>query len=167
MYDELTEVDIRKMEEEIEKRKCEIRPKLFEELSEARALGDLSENDEYRNAKRNYCQNESRIRYLEKMIRTAKVIKIESNPDEVGLFDEVTVCYDDTNETEVVRLSTTTRLDPMNKIYSKDCPFGKAIFGKKVGDVAKVVIDKDTSYNVKILAIKKGSDDDSLALNEY
>ena len=101
------------------------------------------------------------------MIRTAKIIKIDSKEDEVGLFDEVIVEYDDTKDVETVRLSTTTRLDPMNKIYSKDCPFGKAIFGKKVGDVVRVSIADGSFYYVKILAIKKGTGDDSIALNSY
>ena len=167
MYNELTEVDIKKMKEEIEYRSCELRQKLNDELADARALGDLSENDEYRCAKRNFCQNESRIRYLEKMIRTAKIIKADSAPDEVGLFDIVEVKYEDTGEIETIRLSTTTRLDIAHGVYSKDSPFGKAILGKKVGDRVKVVVSEDIFYFVTIVSIKKGTDDDSLKLNEY
>ena len=167
MYNELTEVDIKKMKEEIEYRACELRPKLNDELAEARALGDLSENDEYRCAKRNFCQNGSRIRYLEKMIRTAKIIKADSAPDEVGLFDKVQVKYEDTGDVETIVLSTTTRLDIQHGIYSKDSPFGRAIMGKKVGDRVKVKVSDDISYFVTIVSIEKGSDDDSLKLNEY
>lgn len=167
MYNELTEVDIKKMKEEIEHRACVLRPKLNDELAEARALGDLSENDEYRCAKRNFCQNESRIRYLEKMIRTAKIIKADSAPDEVGLFDKVKVKYEDTGEEEEIMLSTTTRLDIQNGVYSKDSPFGKAILGKKVGDRVLVRVSDEIEYYVTIVSIKKGTDDDSLKLNEY
>ena len=167
MYNELTEVDIKKMKEEIEHRSCVLRPKLNDELAEARALGDLSENDEYRGAKRAFCQNESRIRYLEKMIRTAKIIKVDSAPDEVGLFDKVMVKYEDTGESEEIMLSTTTRLDIQNGVYSKDSPFGRAILGKKVGQKVEVKVSDDIKYFVTIMSIKKGADDDSLKLNEY
>ena len=88
MYDELTEIDIQKMQEEIRYRVQELRPKLIEDVQTARAFGDLSENFEYKCAKQEKNRNESRIRYLERMIRTAKVISADSKEDVVGLFDK-------------------------------------------------------------------------------
>ena len=150
MYNELTAVDIKKMKEEINYRANELRPKLSDDVKEARSLGDLSENAEYRSARRAFGRNESRIRFLQKMIRTAKVISTESKPDEVGLFDKVEIFYEDTKETEIIRLSTTTRLDLNNSVYSKESPFGKAILGHKVGDRVLVKITEDNFYYVTI-----------------
>ena len=87
MYDELTAVDIQKMQEEINYRVRELRPQLIEEVQTARAFGDLSENYEYKCAKQAKNRNDSRIRYLERMIRTAKVIEVKETADAVGLFD--------------------------------------------------------------------------------
>lgn len=167
MYNELTEIDIKKMKDELKHRSTELRNQLADDVKEARSLGDLSENAEYRSAKRAFCRNESRIRYLEKMIRTATVISTESNPDEVGLFDRITVCYDDEEETEELTLSTMTRLDLGKGIICKDSAFGKAILGKKVGDRILVQVSEDYSYYVTIKAIVKGEDDDSIPLTEY
>ena len=101
------------------------------------------------------------------MIRTAKVISTESKPDEVGLFDRVEVLYEDTGDVEVIRLSTTTRLDLNNSVYSKESPFGKAIMGHKVGDRVLVKITEDNFYYVTIKSITKGEDDESIPLNGY
>lgn len=167
MYNELTAVDIKKMKEEINYRATELRPKLSDDVKEARSLGDLSENAEYRSARRAFGRNESRIRFLQKMIRTAKVISTESAPDEVGLFDKVEVLYEDTGEREVIRLSTTTRLDLNNSVYSKESPFGKAILGHKVGDRVLVKITEDNQYYVQIMSLIKGEDDENIPLNGY
>ena len=167
MYNELTAVDIKKMKDEINYRANELRPKLSDDVKEARSLGDLSENAEYRSARRAFGRNESRIRFLQKMIKTAKVISTESKPDEVGLFDRVKVCYEDTGEIEEIRLSTTTRLDLNNSVYSKESPFGKAILGHKVGERILVKIAEDNFYYVTIKEISKGEDDDSIPLNGY
>ncbi|MBQ8451204.1 MAG: GreA/GreB family elongation factor [Clostridia bacterium] len=167
MYNELTKVDIKKMQDEINMRANELRPKLGDELKEARSLGDLSENAEYKSARRAFNRNESRIRFLQKMIRTAKIISTESAPDEVGLFDKIEVFYEDTCETETLMLSTTTRLDLENGIISKESPFGKAVLGKKVGDKVFVQASPDYSYTVEIKKITKGEDDDSIPLNGY
>lgn len=167
MYNELTEVDMKKMKEELRERSIELRPKLADDVKEARSLGDLSENAEYRSAKRAFCRNESRIRYLEKMIRTATVISVESKPDEVGVFDKVEVYYEDTDETETVMLSTMTRLDTTKGYISKDSSFGKAILGHKVGDRIMIRVSDDYSYYVVIKSIEKGFDDESIPLNEY
>ena len=167
MYNELTKVDIKKMKEEISYRANELRPKLSDDVKEARSLGDLSENAEYRSARRAFCRNESRIRHLQRMIRTAKIISTDSAPDEVGLFDKVTVFYEDTEEQQVLVLSTTTRLDLQNGIISKESPFGKAVLGKKVGDRVFVKASADYGYYVQIKDIEKGEDDENIPLNGY
>lgn len=167
MYNELTEVDMKKMKDELKMRSIELRPKLADEVKEARSLGDLSENAEYRSAKRAFCRNESRIRYLEKMIRTATVISIESKPDEVGIFDKIEVYYEDSGETETLMLSTMTRLDTTKGYISKDSSFGKAVLGHKVGDRVMVKVSDDYSYYVVIKSIQKGYDDESIPLTEY
>lgn len=167
MYNELTEIDIKKMKEEIAYRANELRPKLSDDVKEARSLGDLSENAEYRSARRAFGRNESRIRHLQKMIRTAKIISAESKPDEVGLFDKVTVLYEDTGDEEELMISTTTRLDLGKGIISKESPFGKAVLGKKVGDRVYVKVNTDYDYYVVIKDLKKGSDDESIPLNGY
>ena len=97
MHDELTAVDIKKMQEEIDYRKSEVTPKLKEQLKAARDLGDLSENDEYHSVKRALNKNYGRIRYLQNMIDTAVVIDTASDEDAVGLFDRVTI-YDEEEE---------------------------------------------------------------------
>ncbi len=167
MYNELTEIDIKKMKEEISYRANELRPKLSDDVKEARSLGDLSENAEYRSARRAFCRNESRIRHLQKMIRTAKVISADSKPDEVGLFDKIVVEYDDTGDSEELVISTTTRLDLDKGIISKESPFGKAVLGKKVGDKVYVKVSSDFDYYVTIKSITKGKDDESIPLNGY
>ena len=167
MYNELTKVDIKKMNEEINYRANELRPQLADDVKEARSLGDLSENAEYRSARRAFFRNESRLRYLKKMVKTAKVIDVVSAPDEVGLFDKIEVEYEDTNDREVLMLSTTTRLDLQNGIISKESPFGKAILGHKVGDRVYVKVSADFDYYVRIISITKGSDDENIPLNGY
>ena len=167
MYNELTEVDIKKMNEEISHRANVLRPQLADDVKEAHALGDLSENAEYRSARRAFFRNESRIKYLKKMVKTAKVISTDSAPDEVGLFDKVEVLFEDTGDVETLVLSTTTRLDLENGIISKESPFGKAILGKKVGDRVYVKIAEDNEYYVVIKSIIKGKDDESIPLNGY
>ena len=111
MYDELTEVDIRKMQEEIDYRVRVLRPKLIEDVQTARAFGDLSENFEYKCAKQEKNRNESRIRYLERMIRTAKVISAESGEAEVGLFDKVTLLNEKLGKEMTIQIVTTLRQD--------------------------------------------------------
>ena len=167
MYNELTAVDIKKMKDEIAYRANELRPKLSDDVKEARSLGDLSENAEYRSARRAFCRNESRIRFLQKMIRTAKIISTDSKPDEVGLFDKIEILYEDTGDVETLMLSTTTRLDLDKGIISKESPFGKAVLGKKVGDRVYVKASADYDYYVVIKSITKGQDDDSIPLNGY
>ncbi len=167
MYNELTEIDIKKMKEEISYRANELRPKLSDDVKEARSLGDLSENAEYRSARRAFGRNESRIRFLQRMIRTAKIISADSAPDEVGLFDKIEVLYEDTGDIETLMISTTTRLDLEKGIISRESPFGKAVIGHKVGDRVFVKVGPDFSYYVVIKSITKGQDDETIPLNGY
>ena len=137
MYDELTEQDIAKMKEEIEYRKLVVRKNALEAVKEARAHGDLSENFEYHAAKKDKNQNESRIRYLERMIKTAKVVSAQSNEDEVGLNNRVEVFFEEDEETEVFTLVTTVRGNSLKGRISIESPLGKALFGRKAGERVK------------------------------
>ena len=159
MYNELTKQDIRRMEEEIEHRKLVVRPAALEDVKTARAHGDLSENFEYHAAKKVKNQNESRIRYLERMIKTAQVIEDNSKEDEVGLYNTVDLYFEDDDEVETYRLVTTVRGNTLNGSVSIDSPIGKAIFGKKVGDRVYVAINENAGYYVVIKKIEKTKDD--------
>ena len=167
MYDELTQVDIDKMREEIRYRTSVLDPQLKEMLQTARELGDLSENDEYKTAKRELGKNRSRIRYLENMIATAKVISVVSEEDTVGLFDFVELYYENTGEVRTIRIVTTLRNDVFSGCISKESPVGKALLGKKVGDRVTVTVNDRISYVVEVRSIKKGTDDDSLPISSY
>lgn len=167
MYDELTEIDIQKMQEEINYRIRELRPKLIEDVQTARAFGDLSENFEYKCAKQEKNRNESRIRYLERMIRTAKVISPGSSEDAVGLFDTVTVFNDKLQKEMTIRLVTTLRADAHKGLISKESPVGKALLGHKTGETVHVKVNDSLQYNMTIRSIQKGQDDASLAISSY
>lgn len=167
MHDELTAVDIKKMQEEIEYRTSVLTPKLKEDLSYARSLGDLSENFEYRAAKRELNKNYSRIRYLQSMIETAVIITVKTRDDVVGLFDKVTVELEGMGETLEIVLVTTLRQDALNNYISKESPIGKAIMGHRVGDRVFVQVNEKDGYYAVIKAIKKGTDDESLKISIY
>ena len=167
MYDELTEVDIKKMQEEIDHRVRVLRPQLIEEVQTARAFGDLSENFEYKCAKQAKNRNESRIRYLERMIRTAKVIEVKGQDDTVGLFDMVTVYNEMVKKEMTVQIVTTLRQDALKGLISKESPVGKALMGHKVGERVQVEIDQTRKYFMEIKAIEKGFDDESLDISAY
>ncbi len=159
MYDELTAEDIKKMEEEIEYRKLVVRKNALEAVKEARAQGDLSENFEYYAAKKDKNQNESRIRYLEKMIKTAKVISTDSAEDEVGINNTVTVYFEEDDEEEVYRIVTTIRSNSQKNLISNESPLGKALLGHKVGDKVEVVVNENYSYVIEIRKIEKTMDE--------
>ncbi len=166
MHNELTKVDIAKMQAEIDERIAN-RPALKEAVKAARDLGDLSENDEYRSAKRELNRNNSRIRYLENMIRTAVVISTDSAPDEAGLFDELTIYYPEDDEERKIRIVTTLRNDVFNDCISKESPVGQALLGARVGETVTVRVGNGVEYPIKLLAIEKGSDDESLPIAKY
>ncbi|CDC69236.1 MULTISPECIES: GreA/GreB family elongation factor [environmental samples] len=167
MYDELTEVDIQKMQEEIDHRVRVLRPQLIEEVQTARAFGDLSENYEYKCAKQAKNRNESRIRYLERMIRTAKVIQVDSKDGTVGLFDKVTIFNEMVKKEMNLQIVTTLRQDALKGLISKESPVGKALLGHRVGDRVQVEVSPELKYFVEIRAIEKGKDDDSLEISSY
>lgn len=167
MYDELTEVDIQKMKDEIDYRTLQLRPKLIEEVKVARGFGDLSENFEYKAAKREKNRNDSRIRYLERMINTAKVIEDRSASNEVGLFDRVKIYIEEDDEERDIRIVTTLRQNAPLGLISKESPVGAALMGCRVGDRVKVEVNEDYSYYIVIREIEKGSDDESLPIRGY
>ncbi|MBQ3103719.1 MAG: GreA/GreB family elongation factor [Oscillospiraceae bacterium] len=167
MYDELTEVDIKKMREERDYRVQVLRPQLLEDVKTAREFGDLSENFEYKAAKRDKNRNESRIRYLDRMIKTAKVISGDSGAEEVGLFDKVEIFIPSMNKTQTIQLVTTLRQNALKGLVSKESPIGKALFGHKVGDTVTVTVNDKISYEAQIRSIEKGEDDESLPISSY
>lgn len=156
MYDELTQADLDKMNEELEYRILTLRPQILEEVKFTRSFGDLSENAEYHEAKRNKGRNESRIRYLKNMIRTAKVISADSADDEVGLNDAVTFKVVESGAEMTVGIVTTFGHDSLKHIISKESPVGIALLGKKVGETALVSVNAELSYHAEVLAIRKG-----------
>ncbi len=167
MYDELTEVDIRKMREELEHRILVLRPQILEDVKTARAFGDLSENFEYKAAKREKSRNDSRIRYLERMIQTARLISSGGSTDTAGLFDTLEIYYEEDDETQTIQLVTTLRQNVLKGLISKESPVGKALLGHRVGDRVLVVVSPDYSYHIVIRGIEKGLDDDSLPISAF
>ena len=167
MYDELTEVDIKKMREEIDHRVRVLRPQLIEEVQTTRAFGDLSENYEYKCAKQAKNRNESRIRYLERMIRTAKVIEVQGQNDTVGLFDKVTIFNEMMKKEMTLQIVTTLRQDALKGLISKESPVGKALMGRRAGERVQVEVSPTVKYFVEIRNIEKGEDDESLEISSY
>ena len=167
MHDELTAKDLQMMKEELDHRRIVLRPQLLDAVKEARAFGDLSENFEYKAAKQEKNRNESRIRYLENMIKTAVVIRDRSDNDTVGLYDKVTVFLEDEGETETYQVVTTMRQNVLLGLLSKEAPMGKALLGKKVGDRFYVAVNENTGYYAVVKAIEKGQDDGSAPLIGY
>ena len=167
MYDELTRIDIEKMQEELHHRQVELRPEIIAEVQRTRAFGDLSENYEYKAAKQAQRENDSRIRYLENMIKTAKIIDGDAADGVVGLFDKVTIYLDEDDEESVIQVVTTVRCDPSKGFISKESPLGKAVLGKKVGDRATVQVSADYSYTLEIRKLEKGEDTGDAPLMRY
>ncbi len=166
MYDKLTKKDIEKMEQEIEHRKLVVRKEALEDVKEARAHGDLSENFEYKAAKKFKNENESRIRYLEKMIKTAQIVEDNSSENEVGLNDRVKVYFEDDDLEEEYKIVTTVRSDALNQMISIDSPMGKALLQHRIGDRVQVKVNDRLSYYVEIRSIIK-SDDESEEINKF
>lgn len=167
MHDELTAVDIKKMQEEIDYREGELRPKLLAEVQRTREFGDLSENAEYKEAKREKNHNESRIRYLKNMIATAKVIKVNQKADAVCLFDTVDIYIEEDDEVVSRKIVTTLRQDALKGVISKESPLGRALLGHKIGDRICVRVNDSYSYFVEIRGITKGADDESLPISSF
>lgn len=167
MHNELTKIDIQKMKEELDYRRITLRPQLLEEVKVARSFGDLSENFEYKAAKQEKNKNESRIRYLENMIKTARVYEDHSAADAVGLYDKVTIYLEEDDEEETWQVVTTVRQDVLHGLISKESPMGSALLGKKVGERFFVQVNKDYGYWAVVRQIEKGMDDGTAALNRY
>ena len=167
MYDELTRNDILKMQEEIEYRKIVVRKEALEAVKEARAHGDLSENFEYHAAKKDKNKNESRIRYLERMIKTARIIEDSSAADEAGLFNTITLYIEDDEEEETYKLVTTVRGNSVQGRISIESPLGKAILGHRVGDRVYVKINEKNGYYAVTRKIEKTTEDESDTLRNF
>lgn len=167
MYDKLTKNDIRRLEEEIEHRKLVVRKQAIAEVKEARAHGDLSENFEYYAAKRFKNQNESRIRYLEKMVKTANIIEDDSKEDEVGLDNTVTVYFVEDDEEETYKIVTSVRGDSVSNLITIESPLGKALMGHKVGDTVSVKVNEQVSYDVVIKNIENTRDEGKEGIREF
>ena len=167
MYDQLTPSDIKKMQEEIDHRKLVVRPRALEDVKDARAQGDLSENFEYYAAKKFKNQNESRIRYLERMIKTARVISEDSAEDEVGINNTVTVEFIDDGSVETYKIVTTVRGNSLENLSSNESPLGKALLGKKEGDTVHVQVNASIGYDVKVVKIENTADDGSDKIRSF
>jgi len=166
MYDRLTKKDIEKMEQEIEHRKLVIRRQAIEDVKEARAHGDLSENFEYKAAKKFKNENESRIRYLERMIKTANIIEDQTAEDEAGLNDTVVLYIEDDGCEEEYKLVTTVRSDALNNLVSIESPVGKALLKHKAGDRVYIAINDKNGYYAQIKEIHK-SDDETEGISRF
>lgn len=167
MREQLTESDVKKIQDEIEHRKLVVRKEAIEAVKEARSHGDLSENFEYYAAKRDKNKNESRIRYLERMLKTAEIVSDTSKDDEVGINNTVTVYFEEDNEEQVFRLVTSIRGNSMRNLISTESPIGKAILGKKVGDRVEVKVNDSYSYYIVIQKIENTTDDSQDAIRGY
>ena len=163
----MTQSDIKKLQEEIDHRKLVVRREAIEAVKEARAQGDLSENFEYYAAKKDKNRNESRIRYLEKMLKNARIVSDSSKDDEVGINNTVEVYFEEDDETEVYRLVTSVRGNSLQGLISIESPLGKAIRGHKAGDRVKVKTNGDNGYYVVIRKIDKTTDDSNDTLRRY
>lgn len=167
MHDELTANDIKKMEDEIEYRKLVVRKKALDDVKVARAQGDLSENFEYKAAKREKNRNDSRIRYLQNMIKTAVVIDGTSQGEGIALFDKVTFLVEDDGTQETIQLVTTLRQDALKGLISKESPVGKALLGHKVGDRVKIQVSDTFAYYVQIQQVEKTGEDPDLPISTF
>ena len=167
MNNELTREDIKKMQEELDYRRLELLPEIIEEVKRTRAFGDLSENFEYKAAKQAQNKCRSRIRYLEGMIKTARIIDDRSAADEVGLFDKVEIYIPEDDETQIIQIVTTVRTDPRLGLISKESPFGKSVLGHKVGETINIQVSDSYSYTAEIRFITKSEDDGSAPLLRF
>lgn len=167
MSNEMTRNDINKIEEEIEYRKLVVRKEAIEAVKEARAQGDLSENFEYYAAKRDKNKNESRIRYLERLVKTAVIIEDDTSEDEVGLYSKVDLYMEEDDEVMTIKVVTSIRGDSMKGLISIDSPLGKAIKGHKIGDKIFIEVSKDYGYYVVIKKIEKTVDEGTDDIRSY
>ena len=160
MREKLTKSDVEKIREEIEHRKLVERKELIGAVKEARSHGDLSENFEYHAAKKEKNRNESRIRYLERMLKTAVIVEDESKEDEIGLNNTVEVYCEDDEEVETYRIVTSVRGSSLNGLVSIESPLGKALLGHKEGDRVFIKVNDDFGYYVIVKKVIKTQSED-------
>lgn len=163
----LTNSDVEKIKEEIEHRKLVVRKEALEAVKEARAHGDLSENFEYHAAKKDKNKNESRIRYLEKILKTATIISDESKSDEVGLNNTVQVYFEEDDEIETFKIVSTMRGDSVKGRISNESPMGAALMGHKVGDRVEIKVNDSYSYFVVIKSIENTGEEETDTIRSY
>ena len=167
MREQLTKQDVEKIEKEIEYRKLVVRKNAIEAVKEARAHGDLSENFEYHAAKKDKNQNESRIRYLERMLKTARIVRDDAADDEVGLDKKVEVYFEDDDETETFKIVTSVRGSSLNGKISIESPIGKALMKHRAGDRVYVKVNDNAGYYVVIRSVEKTDGEDGDAIRKY
>ena len=168
MHDKLTKQDIALMEKELEDRRLNIRPAIMEEVKRTRAYGDLSENYEYKAAKDAQRKNDSRMRYLENMIKTAKIIDDDrGRPGGAKLYDRVTLWLPEDEEEMVIQVVSTVRTDPSQGRISLESPLGKAVLGARTGDVLTIRVSESYAYDAEVRAIEAADDDGSAPLLPY
>ena len=159
MHDRLTKQDIEKMQEEIDHRKTVVRPQILKEVQEARAQGDLRENFEYHAARKAKGENDSRIRYLENMIKTAVLVTDNSEDDQVGMDKQVTVYFPDDDETDVFKIVTTVRGNSLKGYITPESPLGRAVMGHRAGETVHVQVNDSVGYDVEIKKVEAGTED--------
>lgn len=167
MREQLTPQDVEKIKKEIEYRKLVVRKNAIEAVKEARAQGDLSENFEYHAAKKDKNQNESRIRYLERMLKNARIVRDDAADDEVGLDKKVEIYFEDDDETEVFKLVTSVRGSSLNGKISIESPIGKAIMKHHAGDRVYVKVNDNAGYYVVIRSVQKTDGEEEDAIRKY
>lgn len=167
MGERLTTSDVEKIQKEIDHRRLVVRKEAIEAVKEARAQGDLSENFEYYAAKKDKNQNESRIRYLERMLKNATIIEDDAPDDEVGINSVVTLYIPEDDCEETYKLVTSIRSSSLRDMVSIESPLGKAIRGKKVGQTATVVVSPSYSYDVVIRSIERNVGDEDDQIRRY
>ncbi len=167
MAQQITEVDVKKINEELAHRKNVLRPQLHEEVKRTREYGDLSENDEYRCAKRERNRNESRIRYLERLLLSSEVVKADAKRKGIGLFDVVEFLNERTGTVKRIQLVTSLRQDALHGFISKESPLGRALMGREAGDRVCVEIAEDNRYFVTIKSYERGEDNEDLPISSY
>ena len=168
MHDKLTKQDIALMEKELEDRRLNIRPAIMEEVKRTRAYGDLSENYEYKAAKDAQRKNDSRVRYLENMIKTAKIIdEDKGRPGGAKLYDRVTLWLPEDEEEMIIQVVSTVRTNPNEGLISLESPLGKAVLGARVGDLLTIRVNESYSYDAEVRAIEEAADDGSAPLLPY
>lgn len=163
----LTQSDVTKIKEEIEYRKLVERPKAIEAVKEARSHGDLSENFEYHAAKKDKNKNESRIRYLERLLKTATIISEDSAEDEIGLNKTVEIYFEEDDETEKIKIVSTMRGDSVKGRISSESPIGAALMGHKVGDRVEIKVNDTFSYYVVVKSIENTGEEETDTIRTY